>query len=62
MYNLRPPDTEQSSLELTFEVQVQVNEGRAASVAVPFAGILRLFPDHVVMAHEPSLRAEVTPG
>jgi len=61
-YNLYPPDTAEGTLELSFEVQVLANEGRAASVVVPFAGVLRLFPDHVVMAHEPSLRAEVTPG
>jgi len=62
MYNLRPPDTDQATLELTFEVQVLANAGRASSVAVPFAGILRVFPDHVVMAHDPSLWAEVTSG
>lgn len=61
-YNLRPTDSDQSTVELTFEVQVLANAGRAASVTVPFAGVLRLFPDHVVMAHDPSLRAAVKPG
>jgi hypothetical protein len=61
-YNLRPPDTEHSTLELTFEVQVLANAGRAASISVPFAGILRLFPDHVIMAHDSTLRAEIIPG
>ena len=61
-YHLPAPETDQSTLELSFEVKVLANGGRAASIAVPFAGVLRLFPDHVVMAHNPSLRAEVTPG
>ncbi len=61
-YNLRPADTEHSTVDITFEVLVQANAGRAASVSIPFAGLLRLFPDHVEMAHAPSLRAEVEPG
>ena len=62
MYNLRPADTAKTSVDLTFEVLVQANAGRAASVCVPFAGVLRLFPDHVVMAHDPKLRAEIATG
>ena len=62
MYNLRPADSDKTTVDLTFEVKVQANAGRAASVSVPFAGVLRLFPDHVVMAHNPKLRAEIAPG
>jgi hypothetical protein len=62
MYNLRPLDSSRGQLEITFEVKVLANEGRAATVSVPFAGKLRLFPSYVVMAHEPSLRVAVTPG
>ena len=61
-YNLRPADTEDSTIDLTFEVMVQANAGRAATVSIPFAGLLRLFPDRVEMAHNPSLRADIEPG
>jgi hypothetical protein len=61
-YSLRPPDTPESTVELTAEVKVLANAGRAATLSVPFAGKLRLFPDHAEMAHDPSLRVDVTPG
>jgi len=61
-YNLRAPDTSESTVDVTVEVQVVANHGRAATLSVPFAGKLRLFPDHVEMAHDPTLRVEVTPG
>jgi len=61
-YNLRAPDTSESTVDVTAEVQVVANHGRAATLSVPFAGKFRLFPDHVEMAHDPTLRVEVTPG
>jgi len=61
-YTFRPPDTGESTVDLTFEVQVVANHGRAATVSIPFAGKLRLFPDHLEMAHDPSLRVDVAPG
>ncbi|MFZ2658043.1 MAG: sialidase family protein [Victivallales bacterium] len=61
-YRLHPAETDQSTVDLTFEVKVLSNQGRAATVSIPFAGKLRLFPDHVVMAHDPSLRVAVKPG
>ena len=61
-YYLPPPETDQSTLDLTFEVKVLANNGKAASVVIPFAGVLRLFPDHVLMSHNRKLRATVTPG
>lgn len=61
-YILRPPDTADSTVDLLFEVQVVANAGRAATVSIPFAGKLRIFPDHAEMAHDPSLRVEVKPG
>jgi len=61
-YSLRPPDSTQSTVDLTAEVQVLANAGRAATLSAPFAGKLRLFPDHAHMAHDPSLRIDVTPG
>ena len=55
-------ESPQSRLDLRFEVKVLANSGRAASVVVSFAGVLRLFPDHVAMAHDPALRADIKPG
>ena len=59
-YTLRPPDTAESTVDVTVEVKVLANEGRAATVSIPFAGKLRIFPDHAEMAHVPSLRVEVS--
>ena len=61
-YTLRPPDAADSIVDLTFEVKVLANQGRAATVSIPFAGKLRVFPDHVVMAHDPALRVDVAAG
>jgi len=61
-YTFRPPDSATTAVDITFEVMVLANAGRAATVSVPYAGRMRLFPDHVVFAHEPSLRLDVAPG
>ena len=61
-YTLRPPDTSRSTLDLTVEVKVVANQGRAATLSLPFAGKLRIFPDHLEMAHNSSLRVNVTPA
>jgi hypothetical protein len=61
-YNFRPPDTEKSTVDLTAEVKVISNHGRAATISLPFAGKLRIFPDHAVMAHDSTLRVDVAPG
>ncbi|MFC1675660.1 sialidase family protein [Planctomycetota bacterium] len=61
-YIVRPQDTEDSTVDVTAEVKVVRNDGRAATISVPFAGKLRVFTDHVVMAHDQSLRVEVKPG
>ncbi|MFA6472362.1 MAG: hypothetical protein WCU00_10015, partial [Candidatus Latescibacterota bacterium] len=61
-YNFHPPDSEKSSVDLTAEVKVVSNQGRAATISLPFAGKLRIFPDHVEMAHDPTLRASVASG
>jgi len=34
----------------------------AATLSLPFVGKLRLFPDRVQMAHNPSLQAQVSPN
>ncbi len=61
-YNMRPPDTDDSTVDMTAEVKVIRNNGRAATLAVPFAGKFRMFRDHVELSHDPSLRVEVSPG
>lgn len=61
-YSLRPPDTPKATVEVTAEVKALSNAARAATLAVPFAGKLRIFPDHAEMAHDPSLRVDVAPG
>jgi sialidase-1 len=60
-YVLRPPDTADSVLEVTAEVMVVSNQGRAATLSVPYVGRWRLFPDHIELAHDPSLCVSVTP-
>ena len=62
LYNLRPMDTHEGMIDVTAEVRVVRNDGMAATLSVPFAGKLRIFPDHAVMAHDPSLRVDVSPG
>ena len=61
-YILRPPTGPESRIDVTAELRVVSNEGRAATLSVPFVGKLRFFPDRVLMAHDPSLRVGVTPG
>jgi hypothetical protein len=61
-YVFRPPDSEASRVEVTVEVKVVSNAGRSATLSVPFVGKLRLFPDHVQMAHDPSVALSVTPN
>jgi len=60
LYRLRSADNFNSVTDLEFEVKVMRNEGRAASVSIPFGGILRIFPDHIVMKHDSSLKASIT--
>ncbi|MFV1967321.1 MAG: sialidase family protein [Pirellulaceae bacterium] len=61
-YNLKPPESPSAILDFTAEVKVLENQGRAATISIPFAGRLRLFPDHVEMSHDSTLRVEVSPG
>ena len=61
-YFLRSPDGPEGSIEFTAEVKVVENAGCAATFSIPFAGKLRIFPDHVEMAHDPALKAAVAPG
>ncbi|MFC1677469.1 sialidase family protein, partial [Planctomycetota bacterium] len=62
MYNMRPPDTGGCVIDVTAEVKVLRNDGYAATLSVPRAGKLRIFPDHIEMAHDPAVRVDVTPG
>jgi hypothetical protein len=61
-YYLRPPDTAQSKVDLTFEVKVVRNAGRAASISVSYVGQFRLFPDRIEFANDPSISAPVAEG
>ncbi len=64
-YTFRSPDAvadaQKTTVDVTFEVQAIENQGRAATVSIPFAGKLRIFPDRVAFAHNPELRVDVTP-
>jgi len=61
-YNLRPPDTKNTVIDITAELKVLENQGRAATLTVPFAGKIRFFPDHFELAHNSSLRVNVSSG
>lgn len=61
-YCLRSPDSPASVIDVSAEIMVTENHGRAATLSVPFVGKLRIFTDYAEMAHEPSLRADVTEG
>lgn len=60
-YNLKPPLDEKYSIEVTAEVKVIENRGKAATISIPFAGALRIFPEHIRMAHDASMRIDVQP-
>lgn len=45
-YFFRPP-AETCALDLTWEAKVVENQGRAATVSVPYAGKIRMFPDRI---------------
>ena len=61
-YCLRPPDTDQSKIDLTIEAQVVENAGWSATVSISYVGLFRIFPDHVQFANEPSRRIPISPG
>jgi len=61
-YIFRPPDGPEGRIEVTAVAKVVANQGRAATLSIPFIGKFRLFPDRVEMAHDPSIRAATTPG
>jgi len=46
-YFFRPPGQRYTALDITCEVRVVENPGRAATISIPFAGLLRVFPDRV---------------
>jgi hypothetical protein len=61
-YFLRSPDGPAGNLEVTAEVKVVANSGYAATLSIPYVGKLRIFSDHVAMAHDPSIRAAISAG
>ncbi len=60
-YFLRPADSPDSEIDVTVEVKVVENNGRAATLSIPFTGKLRFFPNRVEMVHDASLSVKVTP-
>lgn len=61
-YVMRPPDTADSVIDVTAEVKVVSNRGRAATLSVPYVGKWHIFPDRIELAHDLSAAARVTPG
>ncbi len=61
-YIFRCPNSYEDRIELTTEVKVVSNKGRAASLSVPYVGRLRIFPDRAEFAHDPKLRIDIAPG
>ncbi|MBM3265477.1 MAG: exo-alpha-sialidase [candidate division Zixibacteria bacterium] len=61
-YFFTPPSSAAGSIDLTAEIRVDENQGRAATLSIPFAGKLRFFPDYVVFSNDPEARADTTPG
>jgi hypothetical protein len=61
-YRFRPPDSDQSRIEVTAELKVFSNAGQAATLSVPFVGKFRFFPDKVRILNESSAEVAVTVG
>lgn len=61
-YTMRPADTPDSIIDVTVEVKVLANRGRAATLSVPYVGKLRLFPDRIALAHDPSVEIAIAPN
>lgn len=60
-YFLRPLKGPESNIDLTFEVKVMENQGRAATFGIPFVGRLRIFPDRVELNGDTSLSVNIEP-
>jgi hypothetical protein len=61
-YVFRCPNSFEDRIELTAEVRVLSNKGRAASLSIPYVGRLRIFPDRAEFSHDPKLRIDIEPG
>ena len=59
-YFLRQPDSVDTKIDVTVEVKVLSNQGRAATLSVPHVGKLRFFPDSVELVHDTSDTAKWT--
>ena len=60
-YLLRPPHGAKSRIELTAEVLVKENQGHSATIAIPFAGQVRILPDHVDFVGSESISITIAP-
>jgi hypothetical protein len=56
IYYLQSPDSQTATIDFTAELRVIANAGCAATIGIPYAGKLRIFPDHLEMAHDPQVR------
>ena len=61
-YILRTPDSPESEIDVTAELQVKSNYGGAATLSIPYVGKLRFFPDRVESGHDATLKFPVEPG
>ncbi|MFN0169489.1 MAG: sialidase family protein [Bryobacteraceae bacterium] len=61
-YLLRPPESPECRIELSAEVMVKENLGHAATISLPFAGQLRIFPDRVVFVGSETVTERVAAG
>jgi hypothetical protein len=61
-YFFRCPNGADDRIEVEAECRVDQNAGKAATLSVPYAGRLRIFPDHAEFAHDPNHRYPVEPG
>jgi hypothetical protein len=61
-YFLRQLDSPKTKIDIEAVVKVVSNSGKAATLSVPFLGSLRIFPDRVELAQQPTVRVDVAPG
>ena len=60
-YLLHPPQGPEGRIELTAEVLVKENRGQAATIAIPFAGQLQIFPDRVDFLGDETISTGISP-
>jgi hypothetical protein len=61
-YIYRPPDDEDTRMDVLVEAMALSNNGWAATVSIPFVGKLRIFPEHAELTCEPGVKVPVSAG